>query len=106
MSDAPIPPAMLRSALLDPWVRKEGIVARVPGRRVDAEDLHRTLNARLPARVVTAQQLDDALRALGARPIGPGRLARRWAASRGKELPWPSRYWFPQTAWIQATRRA
>lgn len=98
-----LPPEVLRSALLDPWVRKKRIVSRVPGWRVDADDLHRVLSSRLPGRRITAEDLDDALRALGARPIGPGRLARRWASARGRPLPWPARYWLSTTAWYQAT---
>ncbi|HWT95846.1 MAG TPA: hypothetical protein VN238_22790 [Solirubrobacteraceae bacterium] len=105
MSDPPIPPDVLRSALLDPSVRKHRVLARLPGRRVDADDLHRTLTSRLPGRTITAEQLDDALRTLGARPIGPGRLARHLAGRRGKELPRPALYWFSQSAWQHATRR-
>lgn len=104
MTDAKIPPAVLRSALLDPWVRKEEVVGRVAGRRVDAEDLHRVLAQRLPGRTVTAEDLDDALRAVGGRGIGPGRLSRAIARRLGREPTWPALYWFPATAWWTATR--
>ena len=94
--------AALRSALLDPRVRKHRVARRLPGYRIDAEDLR--------AQIVwhtkqdhTGDDVDAAIRAAGGQrlPRGPLEIAR--TVLRGP-VERRATYWLSETAYRQATR--
>ena len=64
MSHGRIPPTVLRRALLHPWVRRQGVIGRLPGLRVDADSLRQAVALPLPENAIPAAHLDDALRAV------------------------------------------
>lgn len=94
---------VLRNALLDPHVRKKRMIGRLPGYRVDADDLRRAVQERYERRKITDADVNAAVRDAGGHRIGrgPGDILR---AAFGKQ-PSRTQYWLSYWPYRKATRR-
>lgn len=102
--DAPIPPDVMRHALFDPAVPKRRILARLPGYRIDADDLHAAVQEHLPKANIAPADVDAAVRQLGGDRIKPGPLVTI-KRLLGQDPSHRSVYWMSMVSYRLATRR-